>query len=95
MDHEAHRSFEDHTVEERLAYRERHLGEIYDSLPLTERTLLKRIKANVYPFKLLNDTGETCDYRVIDEIGIELGLITYRCGGRKLACFELVQKVVG
>jgi hypothetical protein len=65
------------------------LIEVYEQLPLTERTLLKRIRRNEYPFQLLNDYGQPCEYRVVEN-GVELGMVKYY-GGRKLACYELTK----
>lgn len=62
------------------------IGKAYDTLPMSERTLLKH-RAE-YPFVVTNDTGRPCVYRVIHE-GVELGLVTYY-KGRKLTCDERV-----
>lgn len=35
------------------------INEIYDQLPLTERTLLKRLDS--YPFRIANDQGTPCE----------------------------------
>lgn len=60
------------------------LTEIFEILPLTERTLLKRIEKNAYDFALHNDTPHPCLYRV-EVDGQEIGAIQYY-NGRKLCC---------
>jgi hypothetical protein len=58
--------------------------DVFEKLPLTERTLLKRL--NKYSFELLNDTGDGCLYRVIAD-GVEMGAIKYY-KGRKFCIWE-------
>lgn len=53
---------------------------IYDQLPKTERTLIKRYKG--YPFRIANDRGKPCDWFIYD--GSEpIAVVTYY-KGRKL-----------
>lgn len=61
------------------------IGDIYDVLPMTERTLLSRMMCGYSPaLRLKNDTGDSCTYRVV--VGDrELGVVVY-AGGRKLTC---------
>ena len=66
------------------------LLDVFERLPLTERTLLKRL--HKYSFELLNDTGDGCLYRVVAD-GVEMGAIKYY-RGRKLAIWEKVEAAV-
>lgn len=61
------------------------LTEIYDSLPWSNRTLLKRMPT--YDFKLFNDIGGACDWR-IEVDGDSIGVVVY-AGGRKLCAHGL------
>lgn len=70
--------------------RTRFILDVFERLPLTERTLLKRL--HKYSFELRNDTGDGCLYRVIAD-GIEMGAIKYY-RGRKLAIWEKVEAAV-
>lgn len=64
------------------------ITEIYDLLPLTERTMMKR--RSTYPFTIANDIGYASTWRVIFA-GVELGIVVY-CRGRKLCCHGLKSK---
>ena len=57
--------------------------EIFDFLPLTERTLIKHYKS--YPFKIANDRGYPCDWFIYD--GDNPIAMIYYYGGRKLALY--------
>ena len=58
----------------------------FDLLPLSEKTLLKRIRKDLLPFVLKNDGGHPCEYYLKDENGEDLGMIKYY-RGRKLVCY--------
>jgi hypothetical protein len=57
------------------------LEQIYDILPLTSRTLLKRYRS--YPFRIANDRGYACDWWIYDPEGRPVGVAVY-ANGRKL-----------
>lgn len=64
------------------------LTEIFDVLPLTERTLLKRRAS--YHFTITNDTGHPSIWRVL--VGDrEVGMVRYY-RGRKLAAYRTVER---
>lgn len=58
------------------------IGAIYDLLPLTERTLMKRIEAGLYPFRIANDGGTPCNWYIYEN-GQPIAMVTYY-KGRKL-----------
>lgn len=64
--------------------------EIYDLLPLSEKTLLRRLRYKIYPFKLKNDRGYPCDYFIYDENDEPTGVVVYY-RGRKL-CLHGIEK---
>lgn len=75
------------------------IGEVFECLPVSERTLLKRFKwigdgngqSPDHAFTLRNDIpGQPCEYRVLIS-GNEIGMVKYY-RGRRLSCYELVKK---
>lgn len=60
----------------------------YDMLPLSEKTLLKRIRKGLLPFFLKNDGGHPCEYYLKDDNGEDIGMVKYY-RGRKLACYKM------
>ena len=62
------------------------IGEIYDILPLTERTFLKRVELGDYDFTIDN-TDHPSEYILIRE-GVELGMVKYY-QGRLLTCYDI------
>lgn len=65
------------------------IQEVYDSLPMSERTLLKRIANNFLPFVLANDGGHPCEYYIKNKAGQNCGMVKYY-KGRKLTVYGLV-----
>lgn len=63
------------------------IGEIYDILPMTERTLLKRIDS--YPFKIANDRGTPCDWFIYKGNKPVAVVVYYK--GRKLVMHGIKQ----
>jgi hypothetical protein len=66
------------------------LTEVYDSLPMTARTLWKRLDRKAYSgqFELINDLGPVNLFRVVVN-GADLGVVQYASDGRKLCCHRL------
>lgn len=64
------------------------LEDVYDLLPMTERTLLKRYQS--YPFKIANDRGKPCEWWLYEK-GEPVGVVVYYAG-RKLACHGYAAK---
>ena len=57
------------------------ISEIYDILPLSEKTLLKRYRT--YDFIIKNDRGSSCNWFIYDDAGDPVGVVVYY-KGRKL-----------
>lgn len=64
------------------------IQEIYDFLPLTERTLLRHYKS--YPFRIANDRGHPCHWYIYDGDQPVAVVIYYR--GRKLVMLDIKKK---
>ncbi len=60
----------------------------FDMLPLSEKTLLKRIRKGLLPFSLKNDGGHPCEYYLKDDNGEDIGMVKYY-RGRKLTCYKI------
>lgn len=71
-----------------LGYTDLTLDEIYDLLPMTERTLRKRYKS--YPFKIANDRGESCSWYIYED-NQPVAVVTYY-KGRKLVMHTVKQQ---
>jgi len=63
--------------------------EIYDMLPLSERTLLKRYKG--YPFRIANDRGEPCAWYIYED-DKPIAVVHYY-KGRKLVLHRIKEVV--
>jgi hypothetical protein len=63
------------------------IADVFESLPLSEKTLLKHL--NDYPYRLTNE-DHPCEYVVHDGSYI-VGMVKYY-KGRKLSCYELRTK---
>ncbi len=64
------------------------ITEAFDMLPLTEKTLSKRIAKGLLPFVLKNDGGHPCEYYFKNEQGDDCGMVKYY-RGRKLTFYEI------
>ncbi|KKN22351.1 hypothetical protein LCGC14_0916170 [marine sediment metagenome] len=64
------------------------IQELYDLLPLSERTLLRRIAAKKLPAVLANDGGHPCEYYIKNSKGEDCGMVKYY-KGRKLTVYGL------
>ena len=71
----------------------RTLEEVFETLPKSERTLQKRGYQH-YQYRLLNDTGKPCVYRVVNMLNQDLGVVQYY-GGRLLSCFGYAEHAEG
>ena len=59
------------------------ISAIYDILPISEKTLLKRLRKGEYDFDLRNDRGGSCEWFIYDNDGDPVGVVVYY-KGRKL-----------
>ena len=64
------------------------ITEAFELLPLSEKTLLKRIVKNILPFVLLNDGGHPCEYYFKTKEGVDCGMVKYY-KGRKLSFYGI------
>jgi len=64
------------------------LSDIYDVLPLAERTLVKHYKS--YPFRIANDRGHPCHWYIYDGDRPIAVVIYYR--GRKLVMHSISEQ---
>jgi len=55
------------------------LERIFEQLPKTERTLLKRYKS--YSFRIANDRGTPCDWYIYEN-GLPVAVVTYYRGSK-------------
>ncbi len=69
------------------------IEQLYDILPMTERTLLKRMKYTIYPYHIANDRGTPCDYFIYNRNDNEnpIGVVIYY-KGRKLCLHGIEAK---
>ncbi len=64
------------------------ITEVFETLPLTEKTLLKRIVKGLLPFVLKNDGGHPCEYYFKNKDGKDCGMVKYY-RGRILSCYGI------
>ncbi len=62
------------------------IGEVFENLPLTERTFIKRLNADEYDFTIDNE-AHPCEYDLLRE-GKRFGMVKYY-KGRKLCCYTI------
>lgn len=62
------------------------IGQIFETLPKSEKTLAKH-KYSHLGYQLMNDMGHPCEYRVVDQDSIEIGMVRYY-RGRLLSAYE-------
>jgi len=67
------------------------IGDVYDMLPLTNKTLTKQIAKGSLPFVLKNDGGHPCEYYLKDENNEDIGMVKYY-RGRKICCYAVHTK---
>lgn len=65
--------------------------ELFEQLPLSERTLLRRMRDGRLPVQLDN-SDQPCEYTFT--LNGQRGMVKYY-RGRKLACYELVETYQG
>ena len=64
------------------------IHELFRLLPLSEKTLLKRITAKSLPTVLANDGGHPCEYYIKNKNGEDCGMVKYY-KGRLLTVYGL------
>ena len=64
------------------------IEQAFDLLPLTEKTLLKRISKRILPFILKNDGGHPCEWYFKNKDGDDCGMVKYY-KGRILSCYGI------
>ena len=64
------------------------ITEAFELLPLSEKTLLKRIAKNKLPFFLFNDGDHPCEYYFKTSTGHDCAMVKYY-KGRKLSIYGL------
>ena len=62
--------------------------DVYELLPLTEKTLRKRIAQNQLPAILANDGVHSSEYFIKNRAGVDCGMVKY-FKGRLLAVYSL------